>query len=96
MSDLVGDRNTPETACDSEVPLQVGLWPGPTLAWLVGGGEAVDLWAGWSWIPKYHLSGGLCIPSSLLFPSLLPLPPPLDGRRRASAPRGRGRVGRGC
>ena len=30
----------------------------------VGGGEAVDLWAGWSWIPEYHSSGELCIPSS--------------------------------
>ena len=39
---------------------------GPTLARLVGvgGGEAVDLWAGWSWIPEYHSSGELCIPSS--------------------------------
>lgn len=46
---------------------------GSTLARLVGvgGGEAVDLWAGWSWIPEYHSSGELCIPSSSpLFPSL--------------------------
>lgn len=47
--------------------------PGPALARLgaLGGGEAGDLWAGWSWIPEYHSSGGLCIPlSSPLFPSL--------------------------